>query len=92
MAFILASFELDDYDTWKRDRFDADPAGRKQSAIRHQIFRAVDDPNHVYVGVEFPSVDEANAFRERLLNSPALEGINVKTPPTVAELADQAEY
>jgi hypothetical protein len=92
MAFILASFKLDDYESWKRDRFDRDPSGRKQAAIRHQIFRAVDDPNEVFVGVEFPSVDEAKAFRERLLSSGALEGINVKTPPTVVEAADQAEY
>jgi hypothetical protein len=92
MAFILASFKLDDYDTWKRDRFDRDPAGRKQAATRHQIFRAVDDPNRVFVGVEFPSVDEAKAFRERLLSSGALDDIDVKVPPTVVEAADEAEY
>jgi hypothetical protein len=34
MAFLLAHFELDDYETWKRERFDADPAGRAQSAKR----------------------------------------------------------
>ena len=62
MAFLLAHFELDDYDTWKRERFDADPAGRKQAAKGHQIFRAVDEPNKVFVGVEFDSVEEAEVF------------------------------
>jgi hypothetical protein len=92
MAFVLAHFELDDYDTWKRERFDADPAGRKQVAKRHQIFRAMDDPNQVFVGVEFASVEEATSFRDRLLASGVLEGMSVKTPPTVVEVADAAEY
>lgn len=81
-----------DYDTWKRERFDADPAGRKEAAKSHHIFRAVDDPNKVFVGVEFDSVEEATSFRERLLASGALDTINVVTPPTVVEFADRAEY
>jgi hypothetical protein len=93
MAFLLAHFELDDYDTWKRERFDADPAGRKESgAKRHQIFRAVDDGNKAFIGIEFASVDEARSFRERLLSSGALEGITQHVPPTVVEVADEVEY
>jgi hypothetical protein len=45
MAFILAHFEIDDYAAWKRERFDQDPAGRKQSAKNHVIARGVDDPS-----------------------------------------------
>lgn len=92
MAFLLAHFEIDDYDAWKRERFDADPAGRKESAKGHQIFRGVDDPNKVFVGVEFASAEEATSFRERLLASGALDAITVVTPPTVVEVADRAEY
>jgi hypothetical protein len=92
MAFILAQFELDDYDTWKRERFDADPAGRKQAAKNHVISRAVDDPSQVFVRVEFDSTEEAQSFRDRLMESGALEGITVKIPPTVVEVADTAEY
>ncbi len=91
MAFLLGHFEVDDYDTWKQ-RFDSDPARRKQSAKRHQIFRAVDDGNKVFVGLEFASEDEAASFRERLLSSGALEGMTVNVTPTVVELADEAEY
>ena len=29
MALVLAHFETDDFDAWKRERFDADPADRK---------------------------------------------------------------
>jgi hypothetical protein len=92
MAFVLAHFQLDDYDTWKRERFDADPAGRTEAAKGHQIFRAVDDPNKVFIGVEFDSVEDAASFRDRLLASGALDAINVVTPPTVVEVADRAEY
>jgi hypothetical protein len=91
MAFVLAHFEIDDYDAWKQ-RFDADPAGRKESAKGHQLFRGVDDPNKIFVGVEFDSAEEATSFRERLLASGALDAITVVTPPTVVEVADRAEY
>jgi hypothetical protein len=91
MAFMLAHFEIDDYDTWKQ-RFDADPAGRKETAKGYQIFRGVDNPNKVFVGVEFASVEEATSFRERLLASGALDDMTVVTPPTVVEVADRGEY
>jgi hypothetical protein len=92
MAFMFVHFEVDDYDTWKREGFDADPAGRKQAAKRHQIFRGVDDPTQVFVATEYETADIAKAFRERLLASGALDTMNVKTPPTVVEVADEAEY
>ena len=92
MAYLMAQFELDDYDTWKRERFDADPAGRKQSAKRHQVFRAVDDGNKVFIGLEFDSVVDATSFRERLLSSGALEGIQQNVPPTVVEVVEEVEY
>ena len=85
MAYLLAHFELDDYDAWKSGRFDQDPAGRAQSgAKRHQLFRAVDDGNQVFIGLEFPSADEASAFRERLQSlheELGLPKLALKTPP-----------
>jgi hypothetical protein len=93
MAYMLAQFDVDDYDTWKRERFDADPAGRAETAKGYMLFRAVDDPNKVFVGVEFGSVEEARSFRERLLASGALDvAMTVVSPPTVVEVADRREY
>ncbi|HMC06637.1 MAG TPA: hypothetical protein VKG89_04485 [Solirubrobacterales bacterium] len=92
MAYMLANFEVGDYDAWKQG-FDEDPAGRNDSAQAHMIFRAVDNPNAVFVGVEFDSVDEARAFRQRLLDSGAMERAEkMITPPTVVEVADRAQY
>ncbi len=92
MTFVVAHFDVGDYDTWKRERFDADPAGRKQAAKGHVISRSIDNPGEVFVRVEFASADAAKSFRERLLASGALDNVNVMTPPTVVEVADEATY
>jgi hypothetical protein len=94
VAIVLVNFEIDDYDAWK-PTFDEDPAGRKQSgATGHMISRAADNPNEVFIRVEFPSVDQAKQFRQRLLDSGVLEraGARIKTGPTVAELAETVTY
>jgi hypothetical protein len=92
MTYMLANFDVGDYDTWKRETFDADPAGRKQAAKGHMISRSVDNPNDVFIRVEFGSVDEAKSFRERLMGSTALDNVTVKTPPTIVEVEDEATY
>jgi hypothetical protein len=92
MPFLLARFKIDDYDSWKRDRFDADPAGRQQAATGHRILRNADDPSEIFVQVEFDSAEKARLFREALLASGALDGIDVITQPLVAEEADEATY
>ena len=92
MTFMLSPFEVADFDTWKRETFDADPAGRKQAAKSHRLFRGVENPNEVFVGVEFGSVAQAESFREQLKASGVLDTMTVKTPPTVVEVADEAVY
>ena len=94
MTFLLAHFEIDDYDGWKRETFDADPAGRAQSAKNHVISRGVDDPRQVFIRLEFDSAETAASFRDRLKESGALEveGLTIKIPPTIVEVADSAEY
>ncbi len=90
-AFLFGHFDVGDYDSYKK-MFDSDPAGRKQAAKGHQIYRSVDNPGDVFIGVEFGSVEEANAFRERLLASSALDNVTVKVEPTVVEVADEERY
>jgi hypothetical protein len=93
VASMLMHLEVDDYDSWK-PMFDSDPAGRKQSATGHTISRSVDDPNAIFIRADFPSVDEAKTFRQRLIDSGALErpGVNVKIQPTVVEQAEAITY
>jgi hypothetical protein len=92
MAFLFSSFHVDDYDKWKRERFDADPAGRRQAAKGYRIFRSAEGGNDVFVTVEFDSLETAREFRDRLMASGALEGIDVNRPPTLVEEADAESY
>lgn len=94
MAIVVLNFEVDDYDTWK-PMFDEDPAGRRDSgATGHVVSRAVDNPNEVFIRVEFPSVEQAKTFRERLIASGAMErgGMRLKSGPTVADVDDATVY
>jgi hypothetical protein len=91
MAFLLAHFEVPDYEQWKQF-FDSDPAGRNEAGVGHRLFQAVDDPNQVFVGVEFASADEAKSFHERLLSSGALDRVTVKSEPTVTEVVEEVRY
>ena len=94
MAIVFLNFEIDDYDAWK-PMFDEDPAGRKDSgATSHKIARAADNPNDVFIRVEFPTVDQAKAFRQRLVDSGVLDrsGMKVKSGPIVAEEAETVTY
>ena len=91
MTFILGIFDTKDYETWK-SMFDSDPAGRKEAATKHRVFRGVDNPNEVFVSVEFPSTEAAKSFRERLLASGALANVTVEKEPTLAELVDEVTY
>jgi hypothetical protein len=91
MAFMILHFETDDYDTWKQ-MFDSDPAGRREIAKGHSILRGVDNPNEVFVRAEFDSVESAQTFRKRLLDSGALNSQNVRTGPTVVEGVERVDY
>src|SRR5947209_8330027 len=89
MAAIVGVFQTGDYDAWKQ-MFDSDPAGRQQAAKGHRVMRSVEDPNEVFVRVDFDSVEDAKAFRERLLSSGALDNVTVVKEPTVVEVAEGA--
>jgi hypothetical protein len=58
------------------------------------VSRTVDNPHEAFIRVEFPSVEEATAFRDKLLASGALERgkMKMKSGPTVAEVVDQHTY
>jgi hypothetical protein len=92
MALMVAHYDVGDFDTWKREIFDQDPAGRRSVARGHELSRSVENPNEVYLRVEFESVEDADSFRERLLASGALDRVTVKAPPTVVEIADEESY
>jgi len=91
MAFMLTRIQVNDYDAWK-PVFDSDSPGVRKAAKGHRILRSVEDPNEVFVQVEFASSDDAKAARERLLASGVLERVTVKSGPTVTEVAETVAH
>jgi hypothetical protein len=91
VAFMVHHLRVDDFDEFK-SLFDSDPVGRKQAAKSHLMLRSVDNPNEVFTRVEFDSLEDAKAFRDRLLASGALDRTTVLTPPTVVELVESITY
>lgn len=89
-AFIVGVFQ-GDVDTWK-ERFLSDPLGRKDVAVGHTLLRSVENPDEVFVRIEFDDIEKAKQFAQRVRSSNVLEGLTVKVPPTAAELLDRAEY
>lgn len=91
MALILTRVHVGDYDAWK-PMFDQDAPGARRSALGYRLFRNADDPNEVFIQVEFGSADEARAARERLLSSGVLDRFADTTGPTVVEVAEAVTY
>ena len=85
-AFIITRIQTGDYEVW-RPMFDQDRPQAREKATRQQVFRSVDDPNHVFILLEFASVDDANEARERLVQSGVLERFEDKHGPNVVEEA-----
>ena len=69
MPVLHIEHKVADFDTWKRNAFDADPLGRAKSGVRHyRISRTAADPNDVIIDLEFDSVPEAEAMLAALRN------------------------
>lgn len=66
MPVLRIDHTVADFETWKQ-RFDADPADRRGNKVRsYSLFRAVDDPNHVTVDLEFDTEADAHGMLESL--------------------------
>jgi hypothetical protein len=91
MAFIMTRVQVGDYDAWK-SMFDSDSPGVRQAAKGHRIFRSTEDPNEVFIAVEFDSTKDAQAARERLVGSGVLERFPDRSGPTVTQQAEAVGY
>ena len=85
-AAIITRIQTGDYETW-RPMFDQDrPQARVKAKVK-RVFRDVDDPNHVFIFLEFDSLDDAEESRQRLLASGVLDRFEDKHGPSVVEEA-----
>jgi len=87
MTFIVTRINVGDYATWK-PMFDKDEPGARHGAIGYRVLRGTENPNEVFILVEFASLEDAQAGREKLLGSGVLERFNDKDLPKVVEEAD----
>jgi hypothetical protein len=87
MAYVMTRINVGDYDSWK-PMFDQDGPGARKSSKGWRVFRSTENPNEVFIQVEFASSDDARAARERLLDSGVLDRFSDVTGPTVVEEAE----
>ena len=85
-AFVITRIQVGDYDRW-RQMFDQDqPRAREQAKVK-RVFRNVDDPNHVFIFLEFESTEDAREAQSRLIESGVLDRFDDKHGPDVVQEA-----
>jgi hypothetical protein len=85
-AFIITRIQTGNYDAW-RPMFDQDRPQAREKATAQRVLRNVDDPNEVFIYLEFASTEDANEARNRLLRSGVLDRFDDKHGPTVLQEA-----
>jgi hypothetical protein len=64
MIHAMVRQNVKDYDAWKKI-FDEDGSNRKVASSKGgHVFRALDDPNDVFVLLEFEELDKAKKFMD----------------------------
>jgi hypothetical protein len=88
-AFIITRIHVGDYDRW-RPMFDQDRPRARERATSQRVFRGVEDPHHVFIVLEFATVDDAEEARRRLVTSGVLDRFEDKHGPNVVLEVDAA--
>jgi hypothetical protein len=83
-ASITARVRVDDFDAWKV-MFDRDLPRAREKALGWTLYRGTEDPNEVFIRVDFASVEDATTARDRVLSSGVLERIPDHTGPVVIQ-------
>jgi hypothetical protein len=86
-ASIITRIHVGDYDAW-RPMFDQDRPQAREKATLQRVYRSVDDPNHVFIFLEFASLEDAQEARGRLLESGVLDRFEDKHGPNIVQDAD----
>jgi hypothetical protein len=85
-AFIITRIQTGDYDAW-RPMFEQDRPGAREKATTQRIFRSVNDPNHVFIFLEFAALNDAKEAASRLRESGVLDRFEDTHGPNVLEEA-----
>jgi len=91
MPYMLSTIEVDDYELFKK-MFDADPTNARERAMSHRLLRGEDNPNEVFVQVEFPTAEDAQEARERLRAAGVFDRVKLNSGPTIVNEAEVVAY
>ena len=83
-AFILTRIRTEGYDRW-RALYDQDVPRAREHAVSQRVLRLLDDPDHVFVFLEFASEDDARESQRRLVESGVLDRFADVHGPNVVE-------
>ena len=86
-AFIITRLQVGDYASW-RPMFDQDRPHAREKATSQRVFRGVEDPNQVFIHLEFDSAEDAQEAQQRLAESGVLDRFADKQGPTVVVEAE----
>jgi hypothetical protein len=81
-AFIITRIQTGDYARW-RPMFDQDRPRAREKALLQRVLRSTDDPNEVFIYLEFETLDDAEEARDRLVSSGVLDRFDDKHGPNV---------
>ena len=81
-AFIITRIQTGDYDRW-RPMFDQDQPRAREKAQVQRVLRSVDDPNEVFIYLEYSGIEDANEARARLVSSGVLDRFEDSDGPNV---------
>jgi len=83
-AFILTRIRTEGYDRW-RALYDQDVPRARERAVSQRVFRLLDDPDHVFVFLEFATEEDARESQRRLVDSGVLDRFADVHGPNVVE-------
>lgn len=92
MYVLRIEHAVPDFDRWKA-AFDSDPVGRPQGGVRrYRVIRAVDDPNHVMIDLEFDGSSEAENFLAALRELWGRVDVMRNPKARIVEVVESNEY
>ncbi len=81
-AFIITRIQTGNYDSW-RPMFDQDHPRAREKAVLQRVLRNVDDPNEVFIYLEYESIEDASEARDRIVASGVLKRFEDTHGPNV---------
>lgn len=81
-AFIITRIQTGDYERW-RPMFDQDQPRTREKAEVQRVLRSADDPNEVFIYLEYASLEDAKEARDRLVSSGVLNRFDDTHGPNV---------